>query len=129
MKLLRDEIIRRFPEISPRLYGGDDEDSPYVLMYLVVSWLKGLSPCDLRPEVVRRVVDFGKWCEPQPRGESAKDDILTIWVVGFLEELFGSDVTRPLIPHLVPKETLITNAEYLKTWVGPDDYQSALGEY
>mgnify|MGYP001767606633 CR=1 FL=1 len=78
---------------------------------------------------LRRVVDFGKWCERQPRGESARDDILTIWVVGFLEELFDSDVTRPLIPHLVPKETLITNAEYLKTWVGPDDYQSALGEY
>ena len=129
MKLLCDEIVRRFPEIGSHFHGGDDEDSPYVLMHLVVSWLKELGPCDLTPDLVQRVADFGKWCEDQPRGENARNDVLTIWVVGFLEELFDSDVTRPLIPHLVSKENLINNAEYLKTWVGPEDYQAALGEY
>jgi hypothetical protein len=129
MKLLYDEIIRRFPEVESHLYGGDDEDSPCVLMYLVVSWLKDLSPSGLTPEIVQRVVDFGKWWEGQPGGETAKDDPHTIWVVGFLEELFDSDVTRSLIPHLMPKEDLIRNAEYWRTWVGPEDYQSALSEY
>jgi hypothetical protein len=129
MRLLHDEVIRRFPEIRPHLYGGDDEDSPYVLMHLVVSWLKELSPCDLTPELVQRVVDFGKWCKDQPRGENAANDVLTTWIVGFLEELFDSDATRPLIPHLVAKEDLIENAEYWKKWVTPENYQSSLGEY
>jgi hypothetical protein len=114
--------------VESHLYEGD-EDSSYALLALVVNWLKALGPSELTPDLVQRVVDFGKWCEDQPRGETAEDDLLTIWVVGFLEELFDSDVTRPLIPHLVSKEELTKNAEYLKTWVGPEDYQAALGEY
>jgi hypothetical protein len=128
MKLLYDQIIRRFPEVESYLHEGD-ESLPYVLMGSVVSWLKEDKRTDLTPELVQRVVDFGKWCEEQPRGESAGDDVLTIWVVGFLEELFDSDVTRPLIPSLLDKEDLVENAEYWKQWVGPEDYQSALEEY
>ena len=128
MRILHDEIIRRFPEVQACLYKGD-EDLPYTMMMAVAEWLKGLSPVELTPDIVRRVIDFDAWCLGQPRGETADDDMLTIYVVGFLEELFKSGVTRALIPHLLSKEDLVECAEYWTQWTTPGDYQAALRLY
>jgi len=128
MKMLYDEVIRRFPEVQSHLSDGDI-DLPYVVMASVVDWVNDLGTSKLTPEVVQRVVEFTKWCETQPRGESAADDVYTILVVAFYEKLFRSDVTRTLLPHILPRDELIKNAEYLKTWVSDEEFQLALEKY
>jgi len=128
MKILYDEVIRRFPEVQSYLSDGD-MDLPYVVMGSVIHWVNDLGIAKLTPEVVQRLVDFTKWCETQPRGESAADDICTILVVAFYEKLFRSDVTRCLLPHILPRDELIKNAEYLKRWVSDEEFQLALQKY
>jgi hypothetical protein len=125
MKALYEEVVRRFPEVLQ----DDYEDLPYSLMGSLVDWLTTLSPSELTPEVIQRVVVFTKWCEELPRGETAADDPYTVLVVGFYEPLFGSEATRCLIPRLISKDDLIRNAEYLKTWVGVENYQHVLEKY
>ena len=125
MKALYEEAIRRFPEVIQ----DGNEDQPYTVMNSLVDWLAALDPSELTPEVVQRVVGFTKWCEELPRGETAADDPYTVLVVGFYEELFRTEVTRCLIPRLIPKDDLISNAEYLKTWVGAENYQLAIEKY
>jgi len=128
MKALCDEVVRRFPEVQSRLTDGD-EDVPYIVMGSVVDWLKETGTSGFPPEIVQRVIEFTEWCEAQPRGGTAGDDVYTILVVSFYEGLFRSDVTRCLLPRIVPKDELLNNAEYLKHWVGDENFRLALEKY
>ena len=128
MKALCDEVIRRFPEVQSHLT-GDDAELPYVVMGSVIDWLNDMGESGLSPEIVQRVIEFTKWCEAQPRGNSAANDAYTILVTAFYENLFKSGVTRRLLPHILPKDELIKNAEYLKRWVGDEYFRLALEEY
>ena len=127
MKQLFDEISQRFPEIRERI--EIDADLSYMLMNTLAEWLGSLPPHELTPDIVNRVMAFTQWCRKQPRGEDASDDLLTIWTVGFYEKLFCSETSRSLIPKLMSRKELTLNAEYLKHWVGEDDYRKALKLY
>lgn len=59
----------------------------------------------------------------------AADDVWTIYVVGFYEELFEHDKLRPLIPHLTPKQQVLDNEKYLTTSVGAENYRKALEQF
>ena len=127
MKILYDEITRRFPEICDQLSEGDEE-LPYVVMAYMACWLKGLPEDAITPQIVDRLVSFAEWCEEQPRGKDAGDDLLTVLVVAFYEKLFDSDRTRALVPRFIPREQFVTNADYLRTWVAAENYEKA-GQY
>ena len=77
-------------------------------------------------EIVRRVVDFDRWCMAQPRGDNAGTDIMTIQVVAFYEKLFEHDDLLPLIRHVMTRADLMRNIHYYVTWVGADRYEAAL---
>ena len=128
MNPISSEIIRRFPEITEHLY-GDDEDHPYTVAGAVADWLKSLTPVELTPEIVQRVVDFRDWICEQPSGKSAEDDPASIYFVGIFEELFESEVTRPLIPKLYTKELLLEDPAYWERWVGAENYRLALEQF
>ncbi len=128
MKVLYDEIIKRFPEVIPHI-AEEDEESPYMMMRCIVEWLEGMNPKALTPDVVKRIQSFTGWCEAQPRGKIAADDMLTILVVGFYEKLFNEEHTRALLPELMTKEELVQNSDYLKHWVGENNYESVLKLY
>jgi hypothetical protein len=53
---------------------------------------------------------------------------MTIWTVGFLENLFESDTTRSLLPKLMSREHFVAGAVYFRTWVGAENYEKA-GDY
>lgn len=128
VKSLQDEIARRFPEI-PAYQIDANKDAPSLLMHEVVNWLRRIGTNGLTPEIVQRVVDFSQWCENQPRGSTTEDDLFTIYITAFVEHLFESEVTRPLIPKLCNYGDLMSNADYLKRWVGEENYALALKEY
>ena len=95
MKTLYAEILQRFPEIQSRFSEGDDE-LPYILMNYLADWLKELGR-PVPPATIDRVVTFARWCDNQPSGKTAGDDNYTIYMVGFVEHLFDSIATRPLL--------------------------------
>lgn len=128
MKILYDEISRRFPEICGDISEGN-EGLPYVVMGCVADWIKRLPKESLTPELINRLVSFTKWCEEQPRGIDAADDLLTILTVSFYEKLFDSDRTRPLLPRFISRENFVTGADYLRTWVGAENYDKAFKHY
>jgi hypothetical protein len=125
MTTLYDEITKRFPEIRSKIT-EDDKDNPYMLMIELAEWLKKLPKKKLTPEIIDRVILFSNWCFEHPRGKDAGDDILTIFTVSFLEHLFDSDRTRSLLPKIITRDDLVTNADYYRTWVGADNYEKAL---
>jgi hypothetical protein len=126
VKILYNEITQRFPEIHNQINEWDEE-LPYLLMNYLDFWLKSFQK--ITPEILERIVDFTKWCKAQPRGKSASNDIYTMLSVSFYEKLFDSEVTRPILPKLIPREEFIATADYFKQWVGVEDYEKALKEY
>lgn len=128
MKTLADEILKRFPEVEPSVFGGDEELA-YVMMGHLVDWVVAEAKDGIEPDMVSRLRAFAEWCQTQPEGESAADDIWTVYVVGFYEKMFMDEATRPLIPELANREDLILNREYLITWVGQDAYDAALKRF
>ena len=124
-KRLFNEVRRRFPEVQQFLNKGD-EKLPYVVVGYIVDWLRTVAKPLLDPSVIRRVVEFDNWCIAQPPGRSAEDDIMTIEIVALREKLFRYDELLPLIPHLMPRDELLLNEDYLVGWVGEDRYQAAL---
>jgi hypothetical protein len=124
MLMLYEEILRRFPEISDRVREGDAE-LPYVVMGHIIDWLKEIPSGAIPSDVVVRLVSFADWCHEQPRGKNASDDLPTIWTVSFLEKLFDSERTRALVPRFASREQFVTGADYLRTWVGEENYKNA----
>lgn len=124
MRRLHEEITVRFPEVRSAIFRGDEE-LPYVLIGHVAHWLTDLPKEAATPEVISRVQAFAKWCEEQPSGETAADDIYTIFIVGFYEKLFESDSGRAYLPKLASQKDLTRNAAYLKKWVGEANYGKA----
>jgi hypothetical protein len=127
MKMLYDEITRRFPELRDKFWDGDDE-LPYVVMGRLADWLKKLPEGAISPEIVSRLVSFAEWCEEQPEGKDAGDDLPTILTVGFYEKLFDSETTRALVPRFIAREQFVAGADYLRSWVGAENYEKA-GKY
>ena len=104
MKILFDELLARFPEITNKVREGDEE-MPYLFMGYLVEWLEETGQNGFDPGIVQRLVDFAKWCSWQPQGQTASDDIPTIYG-GLLENLFLHEHTKSLIPHLTSKTDL-----------------------
>lgn len=128
MRKLYQEICVRFPEVSGRTHRGDEE-LPYQMMSHLVDWLKSLPKSADTPEVVARVLAFTTWCENQPPGCTADDDIYTLLVVGFYEKVFESEPLRPLLPKLISKKALIRNAGYWCHWIGKEHYDKAVNSF
>ena len=128
MNNLCNEIFSRFPEIKPLCSSGDEELT-YLLMGYVVEWLNSIGKSGFSKDVIQRVISFSKWCEEQPRTKSASDDIWTIFMVGFYENLFQEKYTKILIPKVMPKADVVANKDYLINWLGKDEYESVLKEY
>jgi len=128
MEKLYHEICVRFPEVRARIFHGD-EALPYLMMGHVADWLKNLPAAAFTPELLDRVRAFTDWCEDQPRGDTADDDLLTMLMVGFYEKLFEAEHLRALLPKLLSQETLTQNAEYFRTWLGEENYAIALKHF
>ena len=125
MRRLYKEVLRRFPEVKALVHRGDEE-LPYVVVGYVVDWLRTVAKPALDASVIQRVVDFDNWCIERPPGRTAADDIMTIEIVALREKLFRYDELLLLIPHLMPRDELLMNRDYLVAWVGKDRYEAAL---
>jgi hypothetical protein len=131
MKILFDEIRTRFPEFieEVEMYVEVEYDAPYLAMGYLADWLDSKGENGFDPTIVQRLVDFAKWCESQPRGKDASDDIYTILYVAMYEALFLRQHTKCLIPRLMSKKDLEENKQYLVSWVGQDNYDKALEQF
>lgn len=92
----------------------------------IVSWLNSRNTDCTDQDIIKRVVGFKKWCESQEPGQSAADDIMTIFTVSLYEHLFENKKNQSLIAHLSSRKEMIANKEYLISWVGKENYDAVL---
>jgi hypothetical protein len=125
---ISDEVLRLFPEVSKVSSEGDQELS-YVFISNLVDYLEAQADPTLSSELIQRVQEFAEWAKRQPRGKDAKNDVLTVFTVGFIEKLFESERLYRLIPKLLSKGELTNSKPYLVQWVGNENFDRALALY
>jgi hypothetical protein len=123
---LEAEIAQRFPELA--LQVAQHHDLPYVIMSDLADWLGTVPERDISG-ALNRVRSFVTWCEQQPRGKDARDDVFTILVVGFFEKLFVSDALQRFVPVFLTRDELEGDPAYWKRWVGEENYAKALAQF
>jgi hypothetical protein len=128
MYQLYPEICQRFPEVRSEAF-DDCHDLPYVLFGYIVTWLSKKDRSEISPDIIKRVSDFITWCNEQPRGTTADDDLYTAFHVAFLEKLFRHDTTRIFIPLIISKDQLNETKDYFLSWVDLEEFEAALKEY
>lgn len=124
-KELCNQIIRRFPEAWPHLADqisnnppdhnyihDEDDNNPHDWFFYLHQWLKTISQPHFPPDVVHRLIQFQNWCQSQPEGKTAHDDIMTYYNIGFLKNLFDDDELSPLLPKLMNRKKLAAWQDY-----------------
>jgi hypothetical protein len=128
MSDLYHEVLRRFPEIERHLCEGDEE-LPYVYFSYIAWWIESLPVPEVSDAIIQRISSFGDWCFSQPEGKDASDDLATILMVGLHESLGSSDSGRRLLSRIWQQEYVLSSEEYLRQWLGNEDYRKLLAEY
>jgi hypothetical protein len=125
MKNLHDQLLMRFPEIESDIQEAG-ADAPYLAVCYLVEWLDAKGQDGIDENTVQRLVEFAKWCKSQPSGETCSDDIPTILMVAFYENLYHHEHTKWLLPRLVSREDVELDKDYLIKWVGKENFEEAM---
>jgi hypothetical protein len=125
---LRRKIRSLFPEFQPFLLEGDEENPTITLTELVAS-LQRAGAATENTDLLARLRQFQDWVEEYPRGEDVNDDLLTWYMVSFVEQILEHDTLFRFGPAIISEKSLIASKEYFYTWIGPTAYHRALSAF
>lgn len=123
-----EKIIEIFPDFKTFI-DEDIRDLSYVTMGYLADYIETFPDPANNPTMISRVKAFSNWSLNHSRGIDAGDDILTIFVVGFLEKLFESPKLSTLVSKILTREELEANKDYWITWVGAASYAQTLAAF
>jgi hypothetical protein len=93
----RQKAIEMFPELSSRF---ENADTPYLLWFeLRDAFEQAYEKTPREESLIRRIYNYSDWCCDQPRGETAKDDLMTCVAVCFYEHIPSHPAAREDMPR------------------------------
>jgi hypothetical protein len=120
----RKEAFEYLPELRKELQ--EEKETPYLFFHEVQRHLQG-AIAEGNDDLVSRVYAFLLWCiEDAPRGNDASDDIATIAVTAFFEDVPNNKTIRQDIGKRVPKRTLVGLKEAFLYHGNEEVYQEIL---
>ena len=81
----KQEATTRFPEFDET--ARDAWETPYLCWFDLLTALRNAYHAPRNEDLIRRIYQFAKWCNEQPRGKTAADDLPTCVAVCFYEHL------------------------------------------
>lgn len=97
MSKWRDKAFEVFPELIDQF---EDADTPYLLWFVLRDAFDHAYEQKPRNEsLIRRIYNYSDWCCDQPRGDTAKDDLLTCVAVCFYEHIPSNAEAREDMPR------------------------------
>ena len=97
MPLWRNQALKTFPELASRF---EHAETAYQLWFELLDAFKEAYECNPRNEsLIRKIYRYSDWCETQPRGQTADDDLLTCVCVCFYEKIPTFPPSRADMPR------------------------------
>jgi hypothetical protein len=110
-------------DVFPELWSvWENADSPYGLwLELRLAFEKAYDKTPPDESLIARIYRYADWCDGQPRGLSAEDDLLTIVAVSFYEHIPQHPRARQDMPRWWQPEDLVDD--------GPDRKPRSIFRY
>jgi hypothetical protein len=97
----KETAILLVPELTEAI---TEADTPYSLWFELWDAFKAAYNEPRNSSLIARIYEYADWCETQPRGETADDDLLTCVSVCFFEEIPTCEPARDDMPNWFTEE-------------------------
>ena len=123
--------MSRAKEVFPELdFENNYIDNPYTLFQELVDLLHSeYDKNTLDRNNLKRIYDFAEWSCNLPRGETAKNDVLTAVAVSFLEHVPQHPGAFKDMPNWFKKSEIIKSKELFSYHIGEEKYNELLKLY
>jgi hypothetical protein len=108
MSLWRKEAFERLPEMRTAL---QEDKSPYHFFHALIDRLERATK-DSEEDLIKRIYDFAVWSlRDAPRGKTSADDIFTVVITSFFEDIPNNKIIRKDIGKRLPHHMLLSLKE------------------
>ncbi|MFT3990942.1 MAG: hypothetical protein QM680_05980 [Luteolibacter sp.] len=120
------EARNRFGD-KPEVF--DEVFSPYMVWAKLTDVFRSAYQYPYKEADIRAIYDYAGWCCRQPRGETAKDDLLTVVAVSFYEHIPEIDAAVRDLPRWFKFEEVMQMQDVLSYRVGPAGFEKIVSVY
>jgi len=121
------EAIKRFPEFS--VEDHERWDSPHIAWQDITIAFRDAYKYPRNEDFIKRVYEYAHWCMRQPEGRSADDDLGSMTIVGFFEDVPTSEEAMKDMPRWFTLDQVIHMEETFSYMVGKEGFQKILKIY
>ena len=125
----REEAISRFPELSENLEEPDDIETPYMLWFELRNLFEKSYQPPRNEELIKRIYSYAEWCEKQPRGTTAEDDLPTCVYVCFYEHIPDNQYSLADMPRWFTRSEVLLMEKTFSYHVGEEGFRKILEIY
>lgn len=116
----RQKALQMFPELRDRIQAAEN---PYALWNDLITPFEDAYICQPPDRsLIDRVYGYARWCEDQPRGETAANDLLTCVAVCFYEHIPTHPLARKDMPNWFTWEQFTRGREAFKYHLGGEQF-------
>jgi hypothetical protein len=101
-------------------------DTPYLLWTELRTMLEQAYDSPHNESLIKRIYEFADWCDHQPRGRRADDDLLTAVAVCFYEHLPEHPAARADMPRWFTRQEVLNMKELLCYHNSEEDFEKLL---
>lgn len=121
----RKEAHSRFPELED----PDKIESPYSLWLELLEVFEEAYQPPRNEEMIKRIYAYAEWCETQPRGIKAEDDLATCVCVCFYEHIPDNQYSLEDMPRWFSRSEVLLMEEVFSYHVGKEGFKKILEIY
>lgn len=122
----KETAIRVMPEHATVLAEADTPYSLWIELWFLFE-AAYREPRDV--SLIERIYKYADWCELQPRGETADDDLLTCVSVCFYEHIPTCEAAREDLPNWFSKEDFINMRSVFRYFFNEDEFKKIEEEF
>ena len=124
--LWKTEATKRFPDLVEWFA---DADTPYLLWFELFDAFQQAYKNPRNQDLIRRIYAFAAWCESQPPGSTAADDLRTCVTVCFTEHIPTIPEALDDMPRWFTREEVERMKEVFIYQVGESGYTEIVARF
>ena len=123
MELWREKAAELFPELEKEV---GEAENPYLLWFELRAIFEYAYGPPWNESLIKRVYEYAYWCESQPRGQTAEDDLLTVVAVCFYEHLPEHPAARADMPRWFTRDEIMAMKSLFCYRISESDFAELL---
>ncbi|MGN6367763.1 MAG: hypothetical protein ACTHN5_05840 [Phycisphaerae bacterium] len=99
-----------------------EADTPYLLWLELRLAFEYAYEAPRNESLIKRIYEYARWCETQPRGKTAEDDLLTATAVCFIEHIPEHPQARMDMPRWFTLDQIVGMESLFRYRISAEDF-------